>query len=106
MLLLAGNITADGVAVGWTDGECAISFLPFECAISDLIMNPLRGNRLDIPHYIGKRSSGVETKENVHMIGHTTDGLGNGVGCAGHAADKSVETITPFHIDAGLAVLR
>lgn len=41
MLLLVGDVTADGFAMGRTDSERAIAFLPRKAAIPRLLMHPL-----------------------------------------------------------------
>jgi hypothetical protein len=78
MLLLPGDLAADCFAVGRADAECAIAFLPCKATIAGLVMNPLRGDGLDISNHIGETGGGVQAKEQVNMIGHAADCLGNG----------------------------
>ena len=79
MFLLPADVAADVFAVGRADAECAIAFLPCKGAVTGLVMNPLRGNRLDVANHIGEAGGGFQPEKEVNMIGHTADSLGNAV---------------------------
>jgi len=78
MFFLPGDVAADLIPMGRTDAECTIAFLPCKGAVTGFVMNPFRGNRLDVANHIGEAGGGVQTKEEMNMIGHAADSLGNG----------------------------
>ena len=79
MLLLPGDIIADVFAVGRADAERTIALLPCKGPVVALIMNPFRGCRLDIANHIGKAGGSGQAKEEMNMIGHASNSLGNAV---------------------------
>ncbi len=87
MFLLPGDKAAEVLAVGRTDAECAVAFLPCEGAVADFIMHPFRGNRLDVANHIGEAGSCFEAEEKVNMIGHAADSHGDAFRFPRHAAE-------------------
>jgi hypothetical protein len=76
MFLLPGDVITDNFAVGRADTECSIAFLPCKGAVVGLVMNPFRGNRLDVANHIGEAGGGFHAKKKMDMISHAAAGLG------------------------------
>lgn len=106
MFLLPGDIISHDFAMRRADGECAVTFLPRERSITGFIMHPFRGNRLDVANDVGKTRGGGQAEEEMNVISHAADGLGNGTRGSGHAAKIGVEAVAAFFRDPGFAVFR
>ena len=106
MFFLPGDVAFYDFAEGRADGECAVTFLPRERSITSFIMHPFRGNRLDVADDVGKTRGRGQAEEEVNVISHAADGLGNCTRGSGHAAEIGVEAVATFFRDPGFAIFR
>ena len=106
VLFLPGNVALDVFAVRRTDAECAIALLPCKGTVAGLVMNPFRGNHLNVANHIGEPDGGGKAEKEVDMVGDAADSFGNATGITRHATEVCVESLTPFRSDAEFAVFR
>ena len=98
---LPENVASHPVAGPRTHRERRIPFLPGERLKTHLLMNPFRGDMLDLPHDIGGSMHGVQTHQEVDVVLDTTYRKRNRLQSAEHAAHERVEVVPPWGRDKG-----
>ena len=105
MFLLFCYVIAHRRRLRRTDGERAVSLLPLERPFADFAMHPSGRDRFDLAHDIGKAMRGFQSDEQMHVIGHATDGLGNSVHVLNDATEERMQPFAPCGNDQRYAIL-
>jgi len=82
-----------------THGECAVSFLPRERRLLDLLMNPYGGGFLQLPHEVGEAMRGLQSHQQMHMIGDPADALNVSSKTSDRPSEVFVQPIPPGGLD-------
>jgi hypothetical protein len=66
-------------------------------------MRPFGRHRFQLAHDVGKTMRGTQSQQQMHMVGHTTDGLRDATEVVYETTEKGVQTRTPRYLDHRLA---
>ena len=105
VLLLIGDVGADGGPCGGADGEGGVSFLPVEAG-AFRFPDPVRRGFFQLPHEVGEAGGRFQGDEKMNMILHTADSFGMRVQSIGDASEIGMEFVPPFPGQNGFAVFR
>ena len=105
MLLLSDNVLPHVRAMRRADRKSAVAFLPLKGTQSHLVMYPAGRNALHLAHHLGKTMGGAQTHEDMDMVGHSTDRLGNSTQVMNGATEKTMQTLPPSRSNQWSAVL-
>ena len=86
--------------------ECSVALLPCELPQPDLFMHPDRRCFLQFSHEIRQTMRGLQSHQQVHMIGHTADSLRKSAQPCHGAAEVFVQSFSPRRVDERHSVLR
>ena len=103
MLLLPTDVMGDLFEIRGADRERAITLLPGEAGHSNLLMNPFRRRGFEIAHHIGQTMGGPESDQQMNVIPHPANRFGDTSRRSNHAAQVSVQTVTPCGVNQDTA---
>lgn len=79
--------------------ERPIAFLPGELLQPDFLMHPDRRCLLQLPHEIGQTMRGLQSHQQMHMVGHASDSLRKSAKPSHGAAEVFVQSVSPRGVD-------
>jgi hypothetical protein len=95
MLGLVRDVFLHPRSCGGTHRESAVTFLPGEFPQADLFMHPDGGCLLQLPHKIRQAMRGLQSHQQMHMIGDTAYPLRESTESAHRAAKVVVQSFPP-----------
>ena len=85
--------------------ECSVALLPCELPQPDLFMQPDRRCFLQLPHEIRQTMRGLQSHQQMHMIGYSADTLRKPAQPRHSAAEVFVQSFPPRRVDERHSIL-
>lgn len=79
--------------------ECSVAFLPGELSQPDFLMHPDRRCLLQLSHEIRQTVRGLQSHQQMHMIGHAADTLRESTQPSHGAAEVFMQSVPPRGVD-------
>ncbi len=89
-----------------THRECSVAFLPGELSHADFLMQPDRRCFLQLPHEIRQTMRGLQSHQQMHMIGYSADTLRKSAKPRDGAAEVFMQSFPPRRLDERHSFLR